>query len=346
MRHQLWAPTILAGFVLLHASDAAACVCDTKTRILLPAATNLAPLAGPWLVMHPGDATTSLEDELGNALPASAARSYAADSLCGPRFELIVPDAPLIANGWYRLSLVGPSGNDTRAFKASERSARTLERKLTVSLESVVAETTFPTDCSNPKYDGLHSQGAFVARLEADAPALLFVSISATDSSFGELVAGGASLGPSESSAFAVTTAAEASVPRLDTTGSCARVVVRDALDVTVHDQELCPAPGKTLGSEQTVSVSEHLIREPPSAPIDDGCGCRTRPSGNPGAGLGFVLLLTLVARGRSPRRPAQGNPTSSSASAPTFGISKRRSRPWSKRKKTRPGSSRLSGNR
>lgn len=299
---------VLAG-VLAHSFEAGACTCQVaKTRILLAAATNRAPLAGPWLVMHPGDAKASLEDELGTPQPGSVVRSYSLDSLCRFRLELLRPDVPLVADEWYRLSLVGPSGNDTRAFKASARPVKSVERLLKVSLENYVYDGVMSqAGCSHPKYDDLHFNGYFGARIETDAPALLFLEVSAADSTFGQIVEGWASIDEGESSPAAVTTTAHAAVVRLDTTAACARVVVRDALDVTVYDQELCPEPGKTLGSEQTVSVAEHLIRDPPSEPIDDGCGCRARPSGQTGfASLG-LLVLALLGRRRRDGTPRTG---------------------------------------
>lgn len=281
--------------VCARSPSAEACTCQLPPpRVLLPSASNLAPAAGPWLVVHSGDATVTLRTELGEEVPSETLRTFTSPSLCAWTFDLVRPSVPLEAGGYYRLAIAEDQESDERELKATERAPEIVERSLRVSLEHTVLDEEL--GCAQPEIELKHTKGWFQAQVEADAPALLFLELSAVDSSFGQLVSGNVSLDQGIASRFALSNRARADIPQLDTTADCARVVVRDALDAVVFDQEICPEPGKGVEATKTVSIPEHLVRESPVAE-DQGCGCRA-PRSNP-AGLGALLLLGLGLLGR-----------------------------------------------
>ena len=295
---------VLAIGVWVSPSTSQACICQPpKPTVLLPSATTLAPAAGPWLVLHEGDGVGSLRSELGDLVPLESMGSFDELSLCGRRFELLRPTTPLDTGLSYELSLVSGTVADSRKFRASSREPKLVERAVHLKIaHSVFDSEMSEASCADPKFNGLHAKGFFQASIELDAPALLFVELSATDTTFGQLVEGNATVGQGQSSAVALEARAVASLPQLDTTADCALLVIRDSRNDVVHDQELCPQPGETLESDHTLTVPEHLIREPGEEP--EGCGCRV--GRRDGSGLGAVFLLALAALRRlaSPARP------------------------------------------
>lgn len=282
----------------------------------------------------------TLRTELGEEVPSETLRSFTDLSLCAWSFELIRPSAPLEAGAYYRLAIAGDQESDEREFKATERAPEIVERSLRVSLEHTVTDVEMSdAGCSHPKFNGLHAKGMLGAQVEADAPALLFLELSAADSSFGQLASASASLEQGIASRFALSNRARADIPQLDTTADCARVVVRDALDAVVFDQELCPEPGKGVEAIKTVSIPEHLVRESPAAE-DQGCGCRA-PRSNP-AGLGALLLLGLGLLGRRLRTGTGSDNWSASRSRRRSAVAtKRSSGSWTSGKTAGPRRSR-----
>jgi hypothetical protein len=265
-------------------------------KVLLASASNLAPAAGPWLIFRAGDGAATLHDELGGVVPTQTLRSFANLSLCEHFAELVRPGAPLATGEYYTLSVSSDYGSDDRRFKATARAPETVERFLRVVLDhSLFDGELYEGGCAHPKFNGLHAKGFFQARVETDTPALVFVELSVADSSFDELSSGGASLDQGMASQFAVSNLAKAHVPQLDTTADCAHVVVRDSLDTVLFDRELCPEPGKGVEATNTVSLSEHLVRE--SSPAEDeGCSCRA-PRGRSTTGAVTLLLGALLLR-------------------------------------------------
>lgn len=267
-------------------------------QLLLPSATSLVPAAGPWLVLGPSDASLTLESDLGEPVELETVRTFQELSLCGWPFRLVRPKGPLEVGEYYRLAVATQDDSDERRFKATDRLPKTVERLLTVKVRHEIVDGEMnEAGCSHPKLNGLHAKGIFVGSAQTDAPALLFMEFSVADQTFGELSGGAVSLDQGSASRFALSTEARTDLPQLDTSAACARVVVRDALDAVVFDQELCPEPGKSVEKTETVSISEHLVRE--TSEPEEGCGCRLRRTESPSAGALSLLLLALSARFR-----------------------------------------------
>lgn len=298
----------LTVLVLLVAAprEASACTCSSPgNRVLLASNTTLAPAAGPWLVLYGSEATVRLTDELGAEWPTESVRRHRSLGLCTSTYDLVRPVTPLSEGALYRLELSSPDGleaTDQREFVATKREPRRVERTLALSLERVAkAGVMSGAGCGSPELEGEAVNGAFAARVDAGQPILLFVEVSVEDSKHGVLAESRPSIDQGPSSTQTVSAVASASVPELVTSAACARVVVRDALDATVYDKELCPKPGETLEESLSVEMPEHLVREHPDE-VDEGCSCSHVGSrGSVGSGL-WLLVLAALGLGRRAR--------------------------------------------
>jgi hypothetical protein len=291
--------------LLASARTADACTCVIENRVLLASASNLAPADGPWLVTHGPGVLASLVDEVGNDVPIEVVRTYSRGSLCDNPFELVRPVAPLDSGARYDLALFatsGPPALDSRKFKATTREPRQVERVISVKVERVVDPGPIDSgSCAPAKLDGQTQTGHFTATLSSDSPALMFLSLSVTDSAFGELGDSTPTLGTGSATKFAVTGMAETSVPELETSAPCAHVVVRDTEDVTLFDEQMCPDPGASVTLERTVTLAEHLVREPPEQD-DSGCNVSRSRSRLPALTLLALTLSLLLRRQRGAR--------------------------------------------
>lgn len=298
-----WVALLAATLSSGHAARAAACTCPAiEGRVLLPSASKLAPASGPWLVLRPPGEVPSLRTEKSVPVPIEIVRSFSALSLCPRSFALVRPVTPLEDGAFYQLVIGWSGGVHGQRFKATARAPKRVDRWLHVRLERKVVDLQMvDVDCAPTKLEPAHAKGHFVTTLEADAPALLFLEVSAEDTSFGSLAEGNATLSGDEASQLALSTSTKVSIPELDTTAACARVVVRDALDGVVYDQVLCPEPGKSLAADLPVSIPEHVIRAESPAE-DSGCALgreRGHPFGHGSTALSVLAMALWLSRKR-----------------------------------------------
>lgn len=300
----------MAAIALLTAgawpARAEACSCgQLKPRTLLPSVTSLAPATGPWLVVHGGDGVAELRSEQGDPLGVETQHSFSALALCSRQFDLLRPTTPLEAGARYELVISSAAGADSRSFRATDREPATFPVTARVTVgHTVVDSVSSEASCADPQFNGLHQNGVLFASVELDHPALLFAELSASDSKFGTLSEGTATLSEGMSSEFAISTTVTISVPQLDTTAKCVTLKLFDARDAKVFDQELCPQPGQTLESDHALTVSEHLIPEPGEDP-ESGCGCRVGSRSRPEPWVAALLALAVVCRVRRVRTAA-----------------------------------------
>lgn len=282
--------SVVAACGLFRVESAQACSCQTPgNRVLLASSSGLSPANGPWLIVNDEGSTTRLTDELGVELPLVGLRKLQQFTLCRWSFSLFRPEAPLDPGARYTLSTTLPGEfvpAHERRFKATERAPRRVKRDLVVRLDLSVA----PHDvwgCVPVAYEGEPAEGYFDLTVTTNEPTLLFVEMKIKDSKFGDLSFGTASVGEGMASSLAVTYDAKLDVPKLTSSAGCAQVIVHDALDGLVFDEELCPSPGSFAESLKSVEVPEHLVREPPSA--EEGCAASNEPAPRSGGALAFA---------------------------------------------------------
>lgn len=294
MGRRLFAITTALATLSSAPREARALTCVAPgNHVLLPSATTLAPVGGPWLVLHEPDATVRLTDELGQEVPIESARTI--ESLvCVFTFDLYRPKGTIQEGALFTLEASSPgAASDSRDFVASSRSPRQVKRTLAIQLE----RTSHPEVLSNyyaEPLEGEQANGYFLALVTADSPTLMFLELSVADTKLGSIVEGSASLESSASSLHALSTRVSATVPELVTSSGCAKVVIRDPFDAVVYDKELCPKVGEKLEESVTAELAEHLLREDPEQEEGD-CSCSSVGSRREIA-PGIWLLLAAAA--------------------------------------------------